>query len=215
LLTIRVAGTPSADRDDGLGVVCDETECSDGIADPAFSGLDSDLKQLTGETAVSSFYVDDENVIHAAAVSMDTTGRHAAFASLDELMEVVAAWPLRRLVEVWNKLPGVHPVTRFEDRQVAVRRIWRALTGVSSPPSAPAGRKPHSTRRLNKTELVLKMLRQPQGATLKALMRATKWQAHSVRGVPQREGSKGSRAGSAVRRRDGERVYALPPTRES
>jgi hypothetical protein len=198
-----------------LGVVCDETECPDGIADPAFSGLDSDLKQLTGETAMPSFYVDDENVIHAVDGSMDPTGGHTAFASLDELMQVAAAWPLRRLVEVWNKLPVVHPVSRFEDRQVAVRRIWRALTGVSSPPSAPAGRKPRGTRRLNKTELVLKMLRQPQGATLKAIMRATKWQAHSVRGFLSAKVAKGLGLEVQSVRRDGERVYALPPTRES
>ena len=162
-----------------------------------------------------SFYVDDENLIHAVDMSMDTHGGDTAFASLHELMQVAAAWPLRRLVEVWNKLPGVHPVTRFADRQVAVRRILRALTGVSSPPCAPAGRKPRSTRRLNKTELVLKMLRQPQGATLKALMRATKWQAHSVRGFLSAKVAKGLGLEVQSFRRDGERVYALSPARES
>ncbi len=46
-------------------------------------------------------------------------------------------------------------------------------------------RKPRAegrARRQNKTELLLSMLRIPGGATLKAIMKATRWQAHSVRG---------------------------------
>jgi hypothetical protein len=39
------------------------------------------------------------------------------------------------LVEVWNQLPGVRPVAGFENRSVAVRRIWQAL---QEPRSAPA-----------------------------------------------------------------------------
>lgn len=35
---------------------------------------------------------------------------------------------------------------------------------------------------VNKTEIVLKKLRAPRGATAAALMEATGWQAHSVRG---------------------------------
>ena len=84
------------------------------------------------------------------------------------------------------------------------------LTGGSAGQSAPAARKRRSSRRMNKTEVVLRMLRQPEGATLKALMRATKWQAHSVRGFLSAQVSK--RLGLEIRsfRRDGERVYALP-----
>ena len=36
-------------------------------------------------------------------------------------------WPIRRLVAIWNQLPGVRPVARFENRRVAVRRIWQLL----------------------------------------------------------------------------------------
>lgn len=39
-----------------------------------------------------------------------------------------------------------------------------------------------STRQGGKTAKVLVLLRRPQGATLQELMKATKWQAHSVRG---------------------------------
>jgi len=53
------------------------------------------------------------------------------------------------------------------------------------------------------------LLRQPSGATLAALMRATRWQAHSVRGFLS--GQVGKKMACKVKsfRRDGQRVYAI------
>jgi hypothetical protein len=60
-----------------------------------------------------------------------------------------------------------------------------------------------------KTEKILSLLRQPSGATLAALMAATQWQAHSLRGFIS--GQLGKRMGLRVKsfRRDGDRVYRL------
>ncbi len=33
----------------------------------------------------------------------------------------------KRLLEIWNSLPGVKPVTKFENRKRATERIWRAI----------------------------------------------------------------------------------------
>jgi hypothetical protein len=105
---------------------------------------------------------------------------------------------------------GTQRVSRFENRTVAIRRIWRALN-----PSAADGR-PTSRRRQyrarkrqNKTELVLNMIRSPNGATLKALMKATRWQAHTVRGFLSRKVVKNLGLPVDSFRRDGERVYAV------
>ena len=38
-----------------------------------------------------------------------------------------ADWPMLRLVEIWNKLPGVTPVGKFANRSTALRRIWAAI----------------------------------------------------------------------------------------
>jgi hypothetical protein len=57
---------------------------------------------------------------------------------------------------------------------------------------------------------VLALLKRPTGATLKEIMAATNWQAHSVRGFIS--GALGKRMGLTVestRREDGERVYQL------
>src|ERR671933_2066966 len=45
----------------------------------------------------------------------------------DEWEAIAGAWPLKRLVEIWNALPGVTPVEKFTSRQIALERIWRAV----------------------------------------------------------------------------------------
>lgn len=54
------------------------------------------------------------------------------------------------------------------------------------------------------------MLRKPEGATLQQIMRATGWQAHSVRGFIS--GTVGKKMGQRVesaKREDGERFYSV------
>ena len=149
-----------------------------------------------------------DNVVHLVEAGYEQV--EGAFATADEFAELVADWPLRRLVEVWNKLPGVHPLSRFENRRVAVQRIWRALHREQQPARVPRPARQRKARG-TKTQVVLSMLRQPEGASLKALMKATQWQAHSVRGFLSRKitGSLGLPLQST--KRDGQRVYALPP----
>ena len=57
---------------------------------------------------------------------------------------------------------------------------------------------------------ILAMISRPKGATLTEIMKATDWQAHSVRGFIS--GALGKKMGlkvDSVRREDGERVYTL------
>jgi hypothetical protein len=60
-----------------------------------------------------------------------------------------------------------------------------------------------------KSETVLALLRQPGGATLHALMAATGWQAHSVRGFISGQVTKKMRLKIKSFKRDGERVYSI------
>ena len=61
------------------------------------------------------------------------------FHSAGELAILAAEWPARRLVEVWNSLPGVQPVKRFTDRNTAVARIWKAIQNLEPTVAKHAG----------------------------------------------------------------------------
>ena len=76
-----------------------------------------------------------------------------------------------------------------------------------SPKSAP---KATAARDGSKAAKVLELLRRPDGATLKGLMKATGWQAHSVRGFLS--GTVGKKMGLTVassKGEDGERTYSV------
>lgn len=80
-----------------------------------------------------------------------------------------------------------------------------------APKRAPkAAKKADTARDGSKAARVLDLLKRPHGVTLKELMKATGWQAHSVRGFLS--GSVGKKMGLAitsVKGEDGERTYAI------
>ena len=159
-----------------------------------------------GQSKVNRYEISEDNHVHAIG-STETGG--AVVAGEQELEQLAANWPMRRLVEVWNQLPGVRPVARFENRSVAVRRICQAL---QEPNERRGGwtTKDSRPKRETKLQLILRMLRTPQGATLRALMKVTRWQAHSVRGFLSGKVSKQLGLPLESFKRDGERVYRLP-----
>jgi hypothetical protein len=178
-------------------------------------------------TFMQTFTIDSDNNITFHASLKQTEGRAEGietFSSPKELGKLAAHWPGPRLVEIWNSLPGVVPVKKFTSRNLAVTRIWKAIqhlkptVGAHRPTVASkkggAGKKSSSkgrprARKTSKTAQVIALLQQPTGATLKAIMRATGWQAHSVRGFVS--GQLGKKMGLRVKsfQRDGERVYRI------
>jgi hypothetical protein len=124
------------------------------------------------------------------------------FGTERELVKLAANWPTSRLHDIWNALPGTQPVRKFTDRKTAVRRIWNEIQKLQPVPSQPK-------RSATMADQILALLRQPSGATLQSIMKATGWQAHSVRGFVS--GHVVKKMGLRVKsyRRDGERVYAI------
>ena len=147
------------------------------------------------------------------------------FDSENDLAQIASEWPMSRLVEVWNSLPGVTPVKRFTDRKKAVTRIWKASQKLASttpglipdtPPVKGRSRKRavsapvQKLREGSKKDQIISLLSQPEGVTLHELMKSTGWQAHSVRGFLS--GSLSKKMGLHIhseRRPDGERYYRI------
>src|SRR3954449_11516069 len=71
------------------------------------------------------FHLTRDGVI--AEIPADSLERANAIASRDEWETIAGVWPLKRLVAIWNALPGVTPVEKFTSRQIALERIWRAI----------------------------------------------------------------------------------------
>jgi hypothetical protein len=77
---------------------------------------------------------------------------------------------------------------------------------------APKGEKVSKARDGSKSAKILDLLKRPGGATAKELMKATGWQAHSLRGFLS--GTVGKKMGLAVtstKGEDGERTYSIKP----
>jgi Protein of unknown function (DUF3489) len=143
------------------------------------------------------FTIDTENNItaFASAAEAKSNPETERFKSAKELAKLAQEWPASRLIEIWNSLPGVSPVRKFTSRQIAVNRIWTAIQNLApeegahaAPVATKRGRAakdttPSSAARVgSKTATVLGLLKRRHGATLKELLEATEWQAHSVRG---------------------------------
>ncbi len=123
----------------------------------------------------------------------------------------LAAWAddqtMSEVVAFYNGLPGVKGTKRFEDRKIAVSRIWAALGGAadSAPAQTPTkaravapkaarpakvakrkavakARTPKAAGAGTKQAIIQELVARPGGASLGELMAATGWQKHSVRG---------------------------------
>jgi hypothetical protein len=143
----------------------------------------------------------------------EAEGRDSRFATEHELNELAGQWPMQRLVELWNRLPGVQPVSKFENRKIAIARIWRAIGGNHEPgaravPSRRTTRSRIVFREGSKAAQVCCLLSRAEGATLSEIRTATDWQAHTVRGFISRTLRKQGRKVQSFRK-NGERVYRL------
>jgi hypothetical protein len=96
-------------------------------------------------------------------------------ASNDELH----AAPLsgKRLLALWNALPGVEKRRKVGDREALIDQLWSAIELLPVPEPQPDPKHP------SKQDVVIAMLRQPEGATVDEVARVTGWQRHTVRGV--------------------------------
>jgi hypothetical protein len=98
-----------------------------------------------------------------------------AVASNEELHTAPLA--SKRLLALWNALPGAEKRRKVGDREALIDQLWAAIEALPEP-------EPHSgAKRPSKQDEVIAMLRRPEGATVDDVANATGWQRHTVRGV--------------------------------
>lgn len=87
---------------------------------------------------MKSFSIDQDNNITAFASSKDAEASGESFHSQADLDKLAAHWPISRLVETWNGIPGCTRIKKFTNRKTAVARIWKAIQTLDGGVGAPA-----------------------------------------------------------------------------
>jgi hypothetical protein len=171
---------------------------------------------------MTTFTIDTDNNITALThpQQAEAAGIGQSFASQDALGALTANWPMDRFVTVWNSFAGVagfgadlKPVKKFENRDKAVARIWKAIqrlngsatpegaTAVEPAPAAPEGAKgaPAKSKSSKKSTPVK---RAPKAARAKGPKPAKR------EGVA-REGSKTAQVVAMLQRKNGATMSEL------
>ena len=113
-----------------------------------------------------------------------TLGREAPATVSDGEIAVVSKDELRgaplsgkRLLALWNALPGIEKRRKVGDRAALIDQLWSAIEALPDPEPQP------DAKRSSKQDEVIAMLRRPEGVTVEEVANATGWQRHTVRGV--------------------------------
>ena len=173
---------------------------------------------------MTTFTIDAESNITAYPNQTDATECNPDLSQFDSqaaLTKLSADWPMSRLVEIWNSIPGNTEVSKLADRKKAVARIWKAIQPLAGgkpeakPEKAAKGAKPAKKAKgmkkaapAKKAE-VIAMMHRAKGATLDEIMKATGWQRHTVRGFVSILGSKGGEKIESTKNASGERTYKI------
>jgi hypothetical protein len=81
------------------------------------------------------------------------------------------------LLALWNALPGIEKRKKVGDRDALIDQLWSALEALTGHEPQPHPKRP------SKQDVVIAMLRLPEGATIDEVASVTGWQRHTVRGV--------------------------------
>ena len=150
---------------------------------------------------MTTFTIDEQNNITAFGSQEEAAAATAtpfdSFAGQQELADLAAQWPAERLLAVWNSLPGVTPVKKFQDRKTAISRIWARIQtlGESAEPKPEPAAKPKAAQKAKGRA------RAAKGAPAKA--KATT-KASPAKGAPK--GKKGANMPRATGPREGSKM---------
>jgi hypothetical protein len=80
------------------------------------------------------FTINDENNItaHSSKEEAAALANEIMFSTEKQFADLVGV-DGKRMIDVWNSLPGVTPVKKFTSKQIAQARIWKALQSLTCP----------------------------------------------------------------------------------
>jgi hypothetical protein len=119
------------------------------------------------------YIISNDGITLCRKASATLNDGEIAVASNEELH--AAPLSAKRLLALWNALPDVERRKKVGDREVLIDQLWSAIEALPEPQPDP--------KRPSKQDVVIAMLRQPEGATVDEVASVTGWQRHTVRGI--------------------------------
>ena len=156
---------------------------------------------------MSVYIIGNDEITRCRKASATLNDGEIAVVSNEDLH--AAPLSAKRLLALWNALPGVERRKKVGDREALIDQLWSAIEALPDPePQA-------DPQRPSKQDVVIAMLRQPGGATIDEVASVTGWQRHTVRGVFSGTLKKKLRLTVASAKEDRGRVcrYGLTPGR--
>ena len=83
----------------------------------------------------------------------------------------------KRLLALWNALPGIEKRRKVGNREALVDQLWLAIEALPDPDQQ------SDTKGPSKQAVVIAMLQRPEGVTIEEIASAMGWQRHTVRGL--------------------------------
>ena len=121
------------------------------------------------------YIIGNDGITLCRKAPVTVNGGEIAVTSNEELH----AAPLsgKRLLSLWNALPGVERRKKVGDRDALLDQLWSAIEALPDPEPQPDPKRP------SRQDVVIAMLRQPEGGRVDEVASVTGWQRHTVRGV--------------------------------
>jgi hypothetical protein len=120
------------------------------------------------------YIIGNDGITLCREVPATVNDGEVAVASKAELQAPLSG---KRLLALWNALPGVEKRRTVGDRAALIDQLWSAIEALPQPEP------PSDTKRPSKQHVVIAMLRRSEGATVDEVANATGWERHTVRGV--------------------------------
>jgi Protein of unknown function (DUF3489) len=146
------------------------------VGKESVSGVTAELPPgQTGHPLMRIYIIGSDGITLCRKVPGTLNDGEIAVASNEELH--AAPLSAKRLLALWNALPGIEKRKKLGDRDALIDQLWSAIELLPVPEPQPDPKRP------SKQDVVIAMLRQPEGATVDEVASVTGWQRHTVRGV--------------------------------